>query len=78
MDETPRWPLPLAAVGVLLMTFAGLDAFWQLFVNTDPTVPAGAAWTGVWLTTRLVLGGLGGALILVAAGMLYATREAPA
>lgn len=52
-----------------------MDAPWQLFINTDPSVPADAAFSGTWLVIRLALLGVGGALILVAAGALWATRD---
>jgi hypothetical protein len=74
--ETPRWPLPAAALGVVLLTVAGIDALWQLVTNRDPEAAPDAASTGPWLDARLALGLVAAALILAAAWRLYATRDA--
>ncbi|GEM_PF-3697305 len=70
-----RGALAGAALGVLLITAGGMDAPWQLFINTDPSVPADAAFSGTWLVVRLMLIGMGGALLVAAAGTLWATRD---
>lgn len=78
VSAAQRGALWALALGVLLLTAGGMDAPWQLFVNTDPSVPADAAFSGTWLILRLTLMGMGGALIVAAAGTLWATRDAPA
>lgn len=78
MDGTPaqRRGLIIAAAGILLLTFAGIDAIWQLWTNRDLASPPDAATTGVWLEARLALAALGAVLILAAAWILWSTRDA--
>lgn len=74
-QRAQRGALAAVALGALLLTLAGIDALWQLYVNRDPSTPLGAAFEGSWRVARLMLVAAGGVLILAAAATLWTTRD---